>query len=156
MTDLQAFRIIIAELEMYALVVVFHIIASLVLILVVLLQSGKAGDLASAFGSTGSQTAFGARGAATVLTRATTVCAIIFMVTSLTLAIMFTRGSSGTVLEGMSSPEEAPIESPIEPSAAPVPEPAMEQPSAEEAVPAQPSGEPSSEPAAEGGSTESP
>ena len=141
---------------MYALVVVFHIIASLVLILVVLLQSGKAGDLSSAFGSTGSQTAFGARGAATVLTRATTVCAVIFMVTSLTLAIMFTRGSGGTVLEGMTVPEEVPIETPIDPSAAPAQEPAAELPAAEEAVPAQPSGEQSSEPAAEEGSTEGP
>jgi len=61
---------------MYGLVIAFHIVAALVLILVVLLQSGKAGDLAATFGSTGSQTAFGARGTATVLTRATTVCAV--------------------------------------------------------------------------------
>ena len=126
---------------MYALVVAFHIIASLVLILVVLLQSGKAGDLAATFGSTGSQAAFGARGAATVLTRATTVCAVIFMVTSLTLAIMFTRGSSGTVLEGMALPEELPVESPINLSTAPAEEPLTEQPS---------------EAAAEEGSAESP
>ncbi|MCH8319464.1 MAG: preprotein translocase subunit SecG [Acidobacteria bacterium] len=131
---------------MYALVVAFHIIASLVLILVVLLQSGKAGDLAATFGSTGSQTAFGARGAATVLTRATTVCAVIFMVTSLTLAIMFTKGSSGTVLEGVSLPEEVPIESPID----------LSTPPAEQPVAGQPSDEQPSEPAAEEGSAESP
>ena len=136
---------------MYALVVVFHIVASLVLILVVLLQSGKAGDLAATFGSTGSQTAFGARGAATVLTRATTVCAVIFMVTSLTLAIMFTKDSSGTVLDGMSLPEEVPIESPIDLSTTPA-----ELPSSEEPGTVQPSDEQPSEPAAEEGSAESP
>ncbi len=131
---------------MYALVIVFHIVASLVLILVVLLQSGKAGDLAATFGSTGSQTAFGARGAATVLTRATTVCAVIFMVTSLTLAIMFTKGSNGTVLEGVSLPEEVPIESPID----------LSTPPAEQPVAGQPSDEQPSEPAAEEGSAERP
>jgi preprotein translocase subunit SecG len=136
---------------MYALVVAFHIVASLVLILVVLLQSGKAGDLASTFGSTGSQTAFGARGAATVLTRATTVSAVVFMVTSLTLAIMFTRGSSGTVLEGIDLPEEVPIESPIDPSTVPAEQPATEQPATD-----QPAGEQPADPAAEEDSTESP
>ncbi len=141
---------------MYALVIVFHIVASLVLILVVLLQSGKAGDLAATFGSTGSQTAFGARGAASVLTRATTVCAVIFMVTSLTLAIMFTKGSSGTVLEGIDLPEEVPLEIPIDPSTAPAEQPVAEQPSAEEPEAVQPSEEQPSEPAAEEGSAESP
>ena len=141
---------------MYALVIVFHIVASLVLILVVLLQSGKAGDLAATFGSTGSQTAFGARGAASVLTRATTVCAVIFMVTSLTLAIMFTKGSSGTVLEGIDLPEEVPLEIPIDPSTAPAEQPVAEQPSAEEPEAVQPSEEQPSEPAAEEGSTENP
>ena len=126
---------------MYALVIVFHIVASLVLILVVLLQSGKAGDLAATFGSTGSQTAFGARGTATVLTRATTVCAVIFMVTSLTLAIMFSQRSSGTVLDGIALPEEVPIESPIDPSTVPAEQPSDEEPS---------------EPAAEEDSSESP
>jgi preprotein translocase subunit SecG len=136
---------------MYALVIVFHIVASLVLILVVLLQSGKAGDLAATFGSTGSQTAFGARGAATVLTRATTVCAVIFMVTSLTLAIMFTKDSGGTVLEGMSLPEEIPVESPIDLSTAPAEEPSSEEPGS-----VLPSDEQPSEPAAEEDSAESP
>ena len=141
---------------MYALVIAFHIIASLVLVLVVLLQSGKAGDLASTFGSTGSQTAFGSRGAATVLTRVTTVCAVIFMVTSLTLSIMFTRGSSGTVLEGVALPEELPVELPLDPSTVPAEQPLAEQPSAEESGAVQPSDEQPSEPAAEEGSAESP
>ncbi len=141
---------------MYALVIVFHIVASLVLILVVLLQSGKAGDLAATFGSTGSQTAFGARGAATVLTKATTVCAVIFMVTSLTLTIMFTKDTSGTVLEGMSLPEEVPVESPIDLSTAPAEQPVDGQPSSEEPGSVLPSDEQPSEPTAEEGSAESP
>lgn len=141
---------------MYALVVVFHIVASLVLILVVLLQSGKAGDLAATFGSTGSQTAFGARGAATVLTKATTVCAVIFMVTSLTLTIMFTKDTSGTVLEGMSLPEEVPVESPIDLSTAPAEQPVDGQPSSEEPGSVLPSDEQPSEPTAEEGSADSP
>jgi preprotein translocase subunit SecG len=131
---------------MYALIVAFHIVASLVLILVVLLQSGKAGDLAATFGSTGSQTAFGARGAASVLTRATTVAAVVFMATSLTLAILFTKGSSGTVLEGIALPEEVPVELPIDPATVPAEQPATEEPASEQPL----------EPAAEEGSTESP
>ncbi len=78
-----------------------HVIVCLFLIVVVLLQSGKAADLAGAFGGMGSQTAFGPRGSATLLSKATTLAAAIFMITSLTLAILATRGaaSSGSVLE---------------------------------------------------------
>ncbi len=82
-------------------VTALHVIVCLVLILVVLLQSGKAADLAGAFGGMGSQTVFGPRGTATVLSRATTVAAGLFMVTSLGLVILAngeTR-SSGSVLE---------------------------------------------------------
>jgi preprotein translocase subunit SecG len=78
----------------------------LFLIVVVLLQSGKAADLAGAFGGMGSQTAFGPRGSATLLSKATTLAAAIFMVTSLTLAILATRGaaSSGSILERQKAP----------------------------------------------------
>jgi preprotein translocase subunit SecG len=78
-----------------------HIVVCFFLIVVVLLQSGKAADLAGAFGGMGSQTAFGPRGSATLLSKATTLAAAIFMITSLTLAILATRGaaSSGSVLE---------------------------------------------------------
>ena len=62
--------------------VVLHIIVSLFLIGVVLLQTGKSADLAGAFGGQGSQTAFGPRGAANVLTKVTTYCAILFMIIS--------------------------------------------------------------------------
>ena len=65
-----------------------HILVCFILIMVVLLQSGKAADLAGAFGGGGSQTALGSRGAATVLTKATSISAILFMITSLSLAII--------------------------------------------------------------------
>ena len=65
------------------------------LVVVVLLQSGKAADLAGAFGGMGSQTVFGPRGSATVLSKATTIAAALFMVTSLTLSIMATRQGLG-------------------------------------------------------------
>src|SRR5262245_1298492 len=72
----------------------------LVLIIVVLLQSGKAADLAGAFGGAGSQTAFGPRGAATILSQATTWCAIMFMVCAMALALRGERavGSGSSVI----------------------------------------------------------
>ena len=96
---------------MITLIVTLHVLAALVLILVVLLQSGKAGDLASTFGSAGTQTAFGARGAATFLTKATTVSAVVFMLTSLSLAVLYTQGSSQSVIETVDLPEGAPVDS---------------------------------------------
>jgi preprotein translocase subunit SecG len=86
---------------MYILVLMVHIVVCLFLIIVILLQSGKAADLAGAFGGMGSQTAFGPRGSATLLSKATTASAAIFMVTSLTLSILATRnaGLATTVLE---------------------------------------------------------
>ncbi len=78
------------------LVTIVHVIVCFFLIAVVLLQSGKSGDLAAAFGGQGSQTAFGPRGAASVLSRATTWSAIIFMVTSITLSIFAARKTGPT------------------------------------------------------------
>jgi preprotein translocase subunit SecG len=80
---------------------IVHILVCVFLVIVVLLQSGKAADLAGAFGGMGSQTAFGPRGAATVLSKATTIAAALFMITSLSLAILATRGAgrSSSVLE---------------------------------------------------------
>jgi preprotein translocase subunit SecG len=82
-----------------------HVIVSLILILVVLLQTGKRADLAGAFGGGGSQTAFGTRGAATFLSKMTTTAAVLFMLTSLGLSLVGAagRGAGGTVL-----PEEEP------------------------------------------------
>src|SRR5438045_9378219 len=76
---------------MTILITIIHVFVCLFLIIVVLLQSGTSGDIAAAFGGQGSQTAFGPRGAATVLTKATTWCAVIFMLTSITLSIAASR-----------------------------------------------------------------
>ena len=87
---------------MIYLVTTVHILVCFFIIIVVLLQSGKSGDLAAAFGGQGSQTAFGPRGAASVLSRATTWSAIIFMFTSITLSIYAARKTGPTsVLSGV-------------------------------------------------------
>ena len=94
---------------MVALLVVLHIIVSLFLIGVVLLQQGKSADLAAAFGGQGSQTAFGPRGAANLLTRLTTWSAIIFMLTSIGLTIALSRVSGDrSVLSGHSTTQSTP------------------------------------------------
>ncbi len=87
-----------------------HILVCFFLIIIVLLQSGKAADLAGAFGGMGSQTAFGPRGAATVLSKATTVSAVLFMITSIILSIYATRraGLSGSVLDSQKPASAAP------------------------------------------------
>src|SRR5215510_1697793 len=86
---------------LYFLLWTVHVIVCLFLIIVVLLQSGKAADLAGAFGGMGSQTAFGPRGSATLLSKATTGSAIVFMITSLSLSIMATKrsGVGNTILD---------------------------------------------------------
>ena len=107
---------------MYILMWVVHIVVCLFLIIVVLLQSGKAADLAGAFGGMGSQTAFGPRGSATLLSKATTVSAILFMLTSLSLSILATKnaGLGTSVLE--SAPKtSAPAKSVPAPAQLPVP-----------------------------------
>jgi preprotein translocase subunit SecG len=78
--------------------VTLHVLVCFVLVIVIMLQSGNAADLAGAFGGAGSQTAFGPRGAATFLSRATTWCAIVFMMTSLTLSVK--RSPTGTISTG--------------------------------------------------------
>jgi preprotein translocase subunit SecG len=78
------------------LLTIVHVLVCLFLIIVVLLQSGKAADLAGAFGGMGSQTAFGPRGSATLLSKATTISAILFMLTSMSLSILATRNAGGS------------------------------------------------------------
>lgn len=90
---------------MIILLTIIHIVVCFFLIIVVLLQSGKSGDIAAAFGGQGSQTAFGPRGAATALSRATTWSAIIFILTSISLSIMAQRRSgTNSVLQGIKTP----------------------------------------------------
>jgi preprotein translocase subunit SecG len=102
------------------LLTIVHVIVCIFLIIVVLLQSGKAADLAGAFGGMGSQTAFGPRGSATLLSKATTASAIVFMITSLSLSILATRNAGGasgakTVLDTApagTAPAKAPAKGP--------------------------------------------
>jgi len=100
---------------MIILLTILHLLVCVFLILVVLLQTGKGADVAAAFGGT-SQTAFGARGATTLLSKLTTGSAIIFMITSFTLAMLANRGGRTVV------PAEAPQQ-----SAPPVPAPPAPQ-----------------------------
>ncbi len=104
---------------------IVHVIVCLFLVVVVLLQSGKAADLAGAFAGMGSQTVFGPRGAATALSRATTASAVLFMVTSLGLSVIATRqsgtagGGAKSVLETVKDPGAAPT--PTAPGSVPPP-----------------------------------
>jgi preprotein translocase subunit SecG len=91
----------------YYVVVGLHIVACLFLIGVVLLQQGKNQDLASAFGGGGTQTAFGPRGSANVLSRATTILAAVFMITSLALSMLRPRTSS--ILDQVQTPQASPV-----------------------------------------------
>lgn len=101
---------------------IIHVIVCLLLILIVLLQSGKGADLAGAFGGGGSQTAFGARGTATFLSKLTTGAAIIFMATSFTLSLLTSQDEGRSIMQDAAATapqEEAPPESP---AATPVPQ----------------------------------
>ena len=91
---------------LYYLVNTIYVLVCLLLLLVILLQQGKGGDMASAFGGGSSQTAFGARAGATLLTKMTTVCAVLFMVGALVLAIMAQRGP-GSLVSGTPPPPAA-------------------------------------------------
>src|ERR1700740_351243 len=105
----------------------FFVMNCLVLIIVVLLQSGKAADLAGAFGGAGSQTAFGPRGAATVLSQATTWCAVMFMICALALVVRVDRSveQGGSILQPFSKPAPKPAPSTPAPTS---PAPTNQQP----------------------------
>jgi preprotein translocase subunit SecG len=128
------------------LLTLFFVMNCLVLIIVVLLQSGKAADLAGAFGGAGSQTAFGPRGAATILSQATTWCAIMFMICAMAMVLRTDKAveQGGSVLHQLSRP--APAKAPATPLVTPVPAPAP-QSSAPQGNPPASSGAPASAPA---------
>ena len=86
-----------------------YVVVCLLLLVVVLLQQGKGGDIAAAFGGSGSQAAFGARAGATVLTRATTILGTLFMVGALVLALLGQRGP-GSVVSGVDAPVSGTVE----------------------------------------------
>jgi len=112
----------------------FFILNCLVLIIVVLLQSGKAADLAGAFGGAGSQTAFGPRGAANVLSKATTWCAIMFMLCAMALVLRSDKavGQGSSILQKVSqpAPKPAPVP-PITPATTPATAPGTQPPASQ-------------------------
>ncbi len=117
----------------------FFVLNCLVLIIVVLLQSGKAADLAGAFGGAGSQTAFGPRGAASVLSQATTWCAIMFMVCALAMVVRVDRavangegGGGGSILQQFAKPAQKTTPAPANSA----PAPATQQPAQPQQQPA--------------------
>jgi preprotein translocase subunit SecG len=121
---------------LYYLSVAIYVLVCLFLLLVVLLQQGKGGDMASAFGGGGSQTAFGARAGATVLTRATTVLGVLFMIGAIVLGIIGRQGP-GSIMSGVGGPApQAPQTTPA--PAATTPTAPVEQPSTPAPAPGQP------------------
>jgi len=98
-----------------ALIVIVHIVVCLILIMAVLLQSGKAADLAGAFGGAGSQTEFGTRGQASLLSKVTTGAAIVFMLTSLGLWILSAKGAN-SVVGGEKAPAQTTTPAPAAPA----------------------------------------
>ena len=106
----------------------FFVLNCLVLIIVVLLQSGKAADLAGAFGGAGSQTAFGPRGAANILSKATTWCAVMFMLCAMAMVLRTDKavGQGSSILERVSqpAPKPAPAKTPAAPATTPATTPA--------------------------------
>src|SRR3984893_7292611 len=107
--------------KFYFVLVTLHVMVCGLLIIVVLLQSGEAADLAGAFGGAGSQTAFGPRGAATFLSKATTWCAIMFMLTSMAMTMRqnSTAAASGSsVLQQFSKTGKPTVPAPTTPAPA--------------------------------------
>jgi preprotein translocase subunit SecG len=124
----------------------FFVLNCLVLIIVVLLQSGKAADLAGAFGGAGSQTAFGPRGAANVLSKATTWCAVMFMLCAMAMVLRTDKavGQGSSILERVSQPAPkpapakatpAPVTAPAAPATAPTTTPSTPQSNSKPASP---------------------
>lgn len=110
---------------LYYVTATLYVLSCFLLLLVVLLQQGKGGDMASAFGGGGSQTAFGARAGATVLTKATTVLGVLFMLGAIALSIMG-RSGPGSIMSGVRG--SAPVQqAPAQPAPA-QPAPAEQQP----------------------------
>jgi len=129
----------------------FFILNCLVLIIVVLLQSGKAADLAGAFGGAGSQTAFGPRGAANVLSKATTWCAVMFMLCAFAMVLRTDKavGQGSSILERVSkpAPKPAPATTPATPATTPATTPAKPQSNTQPAAQPPASSQPAPAPA---------
>jgi len=117
---------------MVILLSIIHVLVCLILILIVLLQSGKGADLAGAFGGGGSQTAFGARGTATFLSKLTTGAAVVFMLTSFALSLFTTRDQGSSVMEGAKPVQKQTV--PVQ-SGSLAPKPPVQNPPASPAQP---------------------
>lgn len=120
---------------------IIHVLVCLVLVLIVLLQSGKGADLAGAFGGGGSQTAFGARGTATFLSKLTTGAAVVFMLTSFTLSLLTSQNESRSIMQDapttstqQSSPSENPTAGEVPQSSESIAAPAQKDPTGSEQV----------------------
>jgi preprotein translocase subunit SecG len=116
---------------MYYVIVTAYVLVCLVLSLVILLQQGRGGDIASAFGGSSSQAAFGARSGATLLTKATSIAAVLFMLFALTLSVLGQRGGTRSVVSGTPAPAPATTK-----PAAPAPAPANSAPATPAPAPA--------------------
>jgi preprotein translocase subunit SecG len=129
---------------MITLLTVFHVIVCIFLVLVVLLQQGKSADWSGAFGGGGTQSTFGTRGSGTVLGKATTAAAVIFMITSLALAVLISQsGGTSVIREGARTNQPAaPAQPAGQPPAGQAPAPATPAPQSAPA-PAQPPAPPS-------------
>ena len=100
---------------LYYLVVTLYVIVCGLLIITILLQQGKGGDIANAFGGGSSQAVFGARSGATLLTRATSVLAALFVIGAMVLTVWCARGP-GSVVGGIDGPATAPAPAPAPPA----------------------------------------
>ena len=115
---------------LYYLVVTLYVLVCGLLIITILLQQGKGGDIANAFGGGGSQAVFGARSGATLLTRATSVLAALFVVGALVLTVWGARGPSSVVggIEGPAPTPAPPANATPAPAATPMPPPGNSTP----------------------------
>jgi preprotein translocase subunit SecG len=114
--------------------IILHVVVCIALIMIVLLQTGKGADMGAAFGGGSSQTLFGSSGASTFLTKATTFAAVIFMLTSLTLAYRASHRASESIIQDTRPPMEQPV---VPPTPSPTPENAT-QPEATQPEASQP------------------
>jgi preprotein translocase subunit SecG len=115
---------------------IIHVLVSFFLIAVVLLQSGKGAEMGASFGSSGSQSVFGAGGGTTFLSKMTTGAAIIFMLTSLTLAYFSGLPSSSSIMSGKTSTAPSGKIAPAQKQGTPVPATGQQSPTPSQTTPA--------------------
>src|SRR6266545_518665 len=96
--------------------IILHILVSIALIAIVLLQSGKGAEMGASFGASGSQSVFGAGGGTTFMSKLTTGAAIIFMLTSLTLAYRSTQPGTSSIMKGAQKPAPSKPAAPQQPA----------------------------------------